>query len=332
MESVRKINLLDATQGQVYHDKFGWVGSKISVEAKGKKIDRYNNSTEIKIANGNFNIGYESNGNITQKSFSDISSQLNNRQLLDFDFCTIKIYYRNYGGYVYNENIEIHDPQITYLWQGIVINKTSEIEVYEGERRDLDLKDWQIKENLRVQYHNDHIKGTFVVTEVFEQPNRENKLCVIEPLIKSESSEKEIKPITINCNQNVLRSVPYETYDEAPDETSIFNEPLNEEMLAPFVEKTTDQSKEANLYWLPIEEASGYSVTLYKKRNNDADQQKNKVYFLQRFEIDRNKHWLTLNDLIGKGYIIILEAENRQGQIIAKTRGINLDTKKLEWF
>ena len=103
-------------------------------------------------------------------------------------------------------------------------------------------------------------------------------------------------------------------------------------MLAPFVEKIADQSKEANLYWLPIEEASEYTVSLYKKRNNDADQQKNKVYFLQRFEIDRNKHWLTLNDLIGKGYIIILEAENRQGQIIAKTRGINLDTKKLEWF
>lgn len=331
MESVRKINLLDATQEQVYHDKYGWVSSKISAEVKGKKIDKYNKSTEIKITNGTFLIGYESDCFISKKSFEEISSQLNNRQLLEYDFNSVKIYAKNYAGYGYLNDTEIHDPKITFLWRDRIIKKTSKIEVYEGIKIDIPLKDWQIKENLHVQC-NSYGKGTFVVAEVFEQPNRENKLCVIEPLIKCESKEKETKPIIINCNQNALYSVPYETYVEAPDETSIFNEPLNEGMLAPFVEKIADQSKEANLYWLPIEEASEYTVSLYKKRNNDADQQKNKVYFLQRFEIDRNKHWLTLNDLIGKGYIIILEAENRQGQTIAKTRGINLDTKKLEWF
>lgn len=321
MESVRKINLLDATHEQVYHDEYGWVSRRLTVRVGGKITQNGRNT------DGTWELHqiYIKNNQGDYKRLGDI--QLTNRQLLDFDFGEVFIKPVHYGTYY-----KIEEQKVLFSWFKKEITANSQIEVYEGVRSDTTLKDWQIKENLRVQYSSDYIKGTFVVTEVFEQPNRENKLCVIEPLIKSESSEKEIKPITINCNQNVLRSVPYETYDEAPDETSIFNEPLNEEMLAPFVEKTTDQSKEANLYWLPIEEASGYSVTLYKKRNNDAEQQKNKVYFLQRFEIDRNKHWLTLNDLIGKGYIIILEAENRQGQIIAKTRGINLDTKKLEWF
>ena len=44
MESVRKINLLDATHEQVYHDEYGWVSSKISVEVKGKNAINENGS------------------------------------------------------------------------------------------------------------------------------------------------------------------------------------------------------------------------------------------------------------------------------------------------
>ena len=47
-----------------------------------------------------------------------------------------------------------------------------------------------------------------------------------------------------------------------------------------------------------------------------------KLYLLEEFEIDRNKHWLTIDNLYGENYIIRLTAENRNGIPIAISRGI----------
>lgn len=333
METVKKINLLDATNDKVYHDKFGWVNSKITVNIKGKIVDRYSNSSqEYNGSASGCYFGDESNGHITFKSYSEIFGQLSNRILLDYEYKFDKIYNNNpYAGYGYREGREISDPQITFSWIGVEVTKFTQIEVYEGVCNDRLLFDYQISEGLRVQCRlgeSSINKGTFLVTKLFEQPNRENNLCVIERLIKDETAEA--KPITIKCNQKVLYSVPYETYEETPDETSIFNQPLNEDLLAPFIEKTANESKDANLYWLSIEDASAYTVSLYKKRN--AEQQKYKIYLLECFEVDRNRHWITLHNLIGNGYIVLLEAESREGSVIARTRGINVDTKNLEWF
>ena len=43
---------------------------------------------------------------------------------------------------------------------------------------------------------------------------------------------------------------------------------------------------------------------------------------LEEFEVDRNKHWITIDNLYGGNYIIRLTAEDRKGMPIAVSRGI----------
>lgn len=318
MDDVKKINLLDATKEQVYHDKFGWVSGRLSVYVSGK----INQSRRFVDNKWELQQLYIKDDKDQYRNFATLvlNNRLNNHQLFDCDFS--EIYYKDY----YSSYHKIEYPKASFFWAKIEITKNSQIDVYEGEKREVELKDWQIKEGMRVQIKGK--MGTYVVVKLIQQPNRENELCVAEPLIKGDDIEAEA--ITIKCNQKVLYSVPYEIYEDAPDETSIFSQPLNENLLAPFVEKTANESKDANLYWLPIENASNYIVSFYKRRN--AEQQKYNIYFLQRFEIDRNQHWFTFHNLIGSGYIAILEAESRDGSVIARTRGINLNKQNIELF
>ena len=319
MGDVKKINLWDATKERVYHDEFGWVNSKISVTAHGKiqydGIERQNtwNDRSLYVKQQEKYVRLDSD---------TITNRQRSRHDLELYVCGSSYPCGNY--------FKIEELKVSFSWKRKEIDLSSQIDIYEGIEQTEYLKDFQIQKGLAVRKTGGTYDGTYIVTEMFEQPDRENRLCTIDRLIKANDINSAK---TVYCHENVLVCVPYETYEDVPDEVLVFNQPLCEGLLAPFIEKTANESKDANLYWLPIEEASGYTVSLYKKRlTNDVKHQKHKIYLLERFEIDRNKHWFTLHDLIGKGYIIILEAENRQGEIIARTRGINLDTEKLEWF
>ena len=133
-----------------------------------------------------------------------------------------------------------------------------------------------------------------------------------------------------NESEHSLYPVPYEDYEALPDETAVFNQPIRETELSPFAERADNKANVVNLYWQPIEDACGYIVTLYKKR--DEKLLKNKFYLLERFEVERNKHWLTLHNLTGYGYVMIIEAEDRAGNIIARTRGIKNSSSTPDWF
>jgi hypothetical protein len=129
--------------------------------------------------------------------------------------------------------------------------------------------------------------------------------------------------------------VPYAEYAEMPNELDVFNHPLREPELQPICrmgrahhESSVNQT---NLFWQPIEEASAYTVSLYYY--NSSEQLKNKLYLLQRFEVERNVHWLTIENLMGNcKFIVMLEAEDRQGNIIARTRGIDVANGKPQWW
>ena len=74
------------------------------------------------------------------------------------------------------------------------------------------------------------------------------------------------------------------------------------------------------MYWQPIEDAARYKVSLYKYREGEKIEKK--LYLLEEFNVDRNKHWLTIDNLYGTNYIVRITAEDRSGMPIAFSRGI----------
>ena len=222
-------------------------------------------------------------------------------------------FYNIYGGLT-QKRFPIEDMKVKFFWEGKEVTKNTEIEAYVGAKKQRRLWAHEIKEGLRVQYGD---QGTFVVTKVFDQPNKEDKLCVIERLIKKEGQENSFE---ITLNQRLV-TVPYEKYDEKPDELTVFNQPIKEIDLAAFCEF---EAGSANLYWQPLVEASGYTVSLYKKYVDNYTLYKHEIYLLEQYSVERNRCWFTINNLIGSNYFVIIEAEDRSGAVIARTRGIKI--------
>jgi hypothetical protein len=131
--------------------------------------------------------------------------------------------------------------------------------------------------------------------------------------------------------------LPYKEYPNPLNELLQFNEEIREKELNPLWEfgcytmyagahghSSNHIMPSGNLYWQKIEEAATYTISLYKYYpNNDVEK---KLYLLEEFEVDRNKHWLTINNLFGNNYIIRIKAEDRSGGILAVSRGI-----KIKW-
>ena len=198
---------------------------------------------------------------------------------------------------------------------------------------------YEIREGLRVQrkekdkFEKDKFgsHGTYIIKKCFEQPNRDNYLCEIEPL---EADENRASSVVVKCDDYVLFTVPYETYPAPVNELDTFNHPLCEPALAPFAETKDSWTKtDTNIYWHSIPDASGYVISLYKLRITEkVSEIKEKLYLLEKYSVDRNKNWISLHNLIGSGYIVMIEAEDRSGTVIARSRGIDIDNAQLKWF
>lgn len=324
---MKKVKLTEATSVRLYSDIYGWVSSAFFVEyevpnryARNKKRLALN---QVFIKKGN---GHHYN--------ATIQNLMDNRDELfyeEYDYTGRKFYKK------------IEGSQITVSWQGITTKKElSKVEVYEidAETPYRVLMDYEIHKGLLVMFavengvsKDKNRAGTYVVTECFEQPNRENKFCIVEPLVTFEGDQRNA--IVINTESKQLYTVPYAEYAAMPNELDVFNHPICEPELQSLMRCEADghQSsiKKANLFWQPIEEASAYTVSLYYY--NSSEQLKNKLYLLQRFEVERNVHWLTIENLMGNcKFIVMLEAEDRQGNIIARTRGIDVANGKPQWW
>ena len=81
-------------------------------------------------------------------------------------------------------------------------------------------------------------------------------------------------------------------------EEEVFDSELCEFKLSSFWVQCQAGNYKGNLYQQPIEEAASYKVSLYKYRFEEFVEKK--LYLLEEFEIDRNKHWLTIDNLYGK--------------------------------
>ena len=156
--------------------------------------------------------------------------------------------------------------------------------------------------------------GTHRITEVLE-PNRENKLFNAEYIYSN-------TPFEIRANdRDEVYQVPYLEY---PNELAQFNEFLNENALRPFVVR---DGNDYSVYWLPIEDAMQYTVSLYKLMDVNGE----KLYHLKDICVDRNTRYLTVENLFGNNFIFRVTAENRAGEIVAKSRGISENGSPKFW-
>ena len=170
---------------------------------------------------------------------------------------------------------------------------------------------------------------TFLVKDVYHQPNENNFLCKL-------YSKYDGYEFDAGCGWGIWQ-LPYKEYPNPLNELLQLNEEIREKELNPLWEmgsytmyagahghSSNHAVPSGNLYWQKMEEAARYTVLVYKYYpNNDVEK---KLYLLEEIEVDRNKCWLTINNLYGNNYIIRIKAENRSGGIIAVSRGI-----KIKW-
>ena len=159
-------------------------------------------------------------------------------------------------------------------------------------------------------------RQTVLVKKVYRQPNENNLLCKL-------YSEYDGEEFYATCGGSFLWKLPYKEYPDRVNELEQFKDEIRENELRPLLEMADDK-KTGNVYWRKIDEAATYTVSLYKYHcNKDVEK---KLYLLEEFEVDRNKGWLTIDNLCGDNYIIQVKAENRSGGILAVSRGI-----KIKW-
>lgn len=162
-------------------------------------------------------------------------------------------------------------------------------------------------------------QGVCEVVEVYDYPNKQsNIICKV---VFANGAEKDI---TIGDKRFVYIPLDYKS------ELLQFNKAINELTLQPVMQRNQEHNL-INVMWQPIENAARYVVKLYRYINNE---NRRKVYFLKDYEVDRNEHFLSINDLIVNGHIIVVVAENRSGEVVAQSRGIDVATTNGEpkWF
>lgn len=318
----KKIKLFQTTQSRVYSDEYGFVDSKVA----------YSITAEV-----------NSNNRVVQQNYSCVFIKKENNQYVEIknndlkNLFELELYFEKYYGhsygYSYSKNYIKIDKiiDVTISWNGQQAKASEkeydillDTEVYETDINNFqDLQWYEIKDGLPVVYQG----KTWKVEEVFYQPNVENKLCKIVSWKNDKCLwiGRGFRLIDENGKSNndsgdhKLYKVPYYEYPKIENELTIFNDEIRERQLDPFFVLEKERNK-GNLFWQSLDEACRYIVSIYKYR--PADFVEKKLYLLEKRIVERNQHWCTIENLFWGNYICRIEAENRNGEIIAKSRGI----------
>ena len=127
---------------------------------------------------------------------------------------------------------------------------------------------------------------------------------------------------TIQAALNTVYELPYYEYE---DEFEKFNECKDEGLLSPYTERRDGW---LCVWWNKVPQAANYVVSIYKCFANEPYKQ---VYHLKDFVVDRNDGYLSVAGMIGPQYIVTVKAENREGNIIALSRGIKDSGQPCFW-
>lgn len=309
MLEFKKVNIFETYGKKVYSDQYGPMDIKFSLSVYSSSSNQWYDDSRVYI-----------------KSFK-------NYERLCYKYKTIDIrnifgrklfihrrYDYGYRNYVPQNDEEAECINISKIKLNFN-NCTLEIDKSNKKAFDIDIwvaesDNWEFK---RVKFHQlkkgdvvyyDKLGCSCEVDWVHEHDMYPMGMLVIKSL-------KDGTKHSIKSDDTDLYWVPYE---EHKGELAIFNELKNERALSPYV---IDEDNLRNVFWQPVEEASQYIVSLYKyyvDRNNDC---KNRLYHMKDYVVERNCHFLTLEHLIGGDYIFVVSAENRGGEIIAKSRGIH---------
>ena len=342
----KKISLAEATNKHVYSDVYGFVNSKVSFSIVARLVgkDYYGRTIDKEIT-----LNQDS---VYIKKKDSSFTHLSNAELVDV--FKLELYVRkdrlnnNYYGYSNSYSTPRESEvskldnvkKITLEWQnesvgGAPNNKKAITEFLSKEVYEYSddfnaseyLYDYEIEEKQFVRFsadgYNNNRSGTYQVVQVYPQPNKENMLCRVCSVVNGITKDIPCSTYISGKQQQTsttLYKVPYGKYPERINELDIFDSELCEQKLSPFWVQSHDSSNKGNLYWQSIEEAASYKVGLYKYRFEEFAEKK--LYLLEEFEVDRNKHWITIDNLYGENYIIRLTAEDRKGMPIAVARGI----------
>ncbi len=175
-------------------------------------------------------------------------------------------------------------------------------------------------EDLRIgdyMYLLGTIGGLRKITKIYDYPNKEGKICQIE--------DADGKNTDILSDDGRLVYPPYKKIES---EQSIFNDCLNELSIQPFTEY---ENGVLSVFWKKIDDAASYTVSIFKIVNNPGY---NNVLHIKDYEVDRNDGYFTIRDLFMKNdttYAVVIKAENRNGDLVAKSRGMEINGRPRYW-
>lgn len=208
--------------------------------------------------------------------------------------------------------------EVEHVRNGRNGNLYNEIEFEIKSKNDLSKKIlWTIDDDYkthRPMYYNMKVGDSYIfgnhmkaiITKIYDYPNNDNLFCEI----------KNTKDSVINIKFDNLANISYLPYDKS--HISIFkelNSNLNEIKLAPVLVKSADIY---NVYWKKIEDAANYRVLVYTTLKTFG---LNDLYKLGDYEVDRNTFFFKINNLVNQNYIFKVIAEDRNGNVIAESRG-----------
>ena len=129
--------------------------------------------------------------------------------------------------------------------------------------------------------------------------------ALIDKLIKENKNETNEFPDMSHTNQKF---------------SAVYGEAIDPHLLKAYVERFNTTF---NVYWKTIDEASEYRVEIYKYVTGI-------WYKLSDVNVDRNTGYISINDLVGNGYIFRVVAENRNGNTLARSKGMIIGYKETE--
>ena len=150
-------------------------------------------------------------------------------------------------------------------------------------------------------------QGTIEVLEIYDKISKNGTVC------KVKGGNESI--FELPYNEDNLYFLPFEKTLES--NLNQLNENINEKTLQPYV---AHEGNTYNVYWKKIDDPIEYRVRMYKiiTINNRDD-----LYHLKDFSVPRNESFLSIDGLVGGSYVFKVIAENREGEIIAESRGIS---------
>lgn len=200
------------------------------------------------------------------------------------------------------ENFSAHPRQV---WICEEIQNMSPEEIFKLFQRPLFL-DLQIGQSV---FHKNLGKCTIV--KIYEEPDMEDRMIDIQ------ATNQEVRTIKFSgSDSDAVYKIPY----QAPltSELDQFNVRQNEIQLSPYA---LFADKQINIFWRQLTNAARYIISLYRRYERPYLQG---IYHLKDYIVERGEGYLPIKDLLGRDYIVVLKAEDRSGEIIAQSRGIDL--------